>query len=365
MAVESAAETSEPKFEALPVPRKFLSRDSRGVYVMEPFEFFRYWSGLTSDQIKRVSVYPYRILPVVDNTQSLSLEELEAIRQRKKRRPPTNLGLLVDPISAESWAQDVASRWGAGDYKFLLNDQHPSVKKTICSTFTDGEAPLRDWDSYPPVLEIPDVVLNDKSNRAYIRWAHLHNIYFPGEPQAPPQQPEESEDEMANQVVVEKLLDKAFENSASQSRASDLSAVSAGKTLEVMADAAKQGQQIMSQAMKSANEIASNVQDPAKYFENVMAAAEKIAPKDSGGGGMVPLLMQMLQASDTRHLEEMRLADTRHAREMEFLQKRLESNETLLREQQSRMLAAAQTPPVVQASSSRAENSSFWTECST
>ena len=199
-AASAPAAPKSPPEVALPTVKRSLP----------PAEFFRYWRSIPPEvRDSRVVVYAYRLLPLLDCLQPLTPEEQEEIRQKKRERPTTNLGKFVDPEewSPDSYAQQCCEKWGAGDYSFYLNDVHPSVKKTVCVSCTSGEGSLRDWDSFPPVLDAKSVVLTEQKNQAYIRWARVKGIRLFGESEIGTSDEENNMAQVAQVSAIDKLTD--------------------------------------------------------------------------------------------------------------------------------------------------------------
>ena len=130
-------------------------------------EALAYWNSVPQRERDEWFIgYVYRDLPVCDPSQPLTVEELRQIERQKKKKPEKNCAKLVDPLDPQNWKQQIRERFGAGDYHILLNDQHPAIKTTVVEfEFSAG----RDWDSYPPAVELAEVVLSDPRNDSYIR----------------------------------------------------------------------------------------------------------------------------------------------------------------------------------------------------
>ncbi len=332
---EKSAETAaegEPDHSLVPPAPKRL---------MEPADFFRYWLSIPKRERDAWFIaYPYRKLPVCDVLQPLSIDELKAIERHQKKKPDTNCGKLSEPFNPDNWEQDVYQWKGAGDYQIRLNDQHPSVKGTVCETHIKN---LREWDRFPPILNLEEVVLEEPLNQPYLRWARLRGIRFPGDPGNDPETPfdEISEDEMANVAAVEKLTDALIEQTRRPQPVPQTAPVAPDRGNDILADAAMKGQQILMDSIK-AQEKAAN---PMEYHKAVVEAAKAMtptAPASTGPSlteimGLVTAMMAPVQAANTAM---MAAADRR----AEAAEKRAETLEARLHTQQNPAPAAAVDP---------------------
>jgi len=334
---ESSGESGQSALLPLPKPR--LSQ-------LPPQEFFEYWRSIPENlREDRVIVYPYRLLPKIDVFQPLSEEDLELIRLKKKPPPPKNIGKLVEPLNPEHWALELAKRWGAGDYLLRLNDTHPSVKRTVCMTASEGEQPLRDWSNFPPLLNLDQVVLTEKSNQPYIRWAHLNGIYFPGEPEF---QAREEGSDVANVEAVNKLTDtvvKLSEDRARDKPASDFSSTAGAKTLEVMASAATAGQKIITDAITTAQSMAATAADPLGQAGKVIEMVQKMMPAPVPPSVPVASGPSAFMEAFTLFKELLAIQNATNERMHQDMAARLKSTEDSLREMTSKAMAAANPSP--------------------
>ena len=307
-------------FEPFPVPRR---------QVLPPREFFEYWGRLGPQFAKRLMVYAYRKLPICDVLQPLSSEELQAIRDHQKREPEKNIDkperCFVELTDLDQWGRQLAERYGAGDYHFKLNDTHPSVKKTICMMTTKGEVgELRDWDSFPPVLKLEEVVLTEEVNQPYLRWARAHGIRFPGDPNYGTDGVEE--DDMANTTVVEKVLEqnaaltqqviaKAKEeqpkpagNAAPPADIATLITEAVKQSSDQAYKNSERGQEFLLGAVKAANDLNAKAADPASHTNQVIEMAKVLsAPferildiQQKSAAAVIESLTKRIEAAETR-----------------------------------------------------------------
>jgi hypothetical protein len=291
---------------------------------LPPEQFFRYWASIPErERSEWFKCYVYRGLPVCDVTQTLTPEELRLIAQQKMRKPEVNVAKLTEPIDPDHWREHILNKYGAGDYGFRLNDQHPSVKQSICFTTIDKESggiEFRDWDSYPPVLDPKEVVLTEESNESYIRWARLKGIKFPGDAEIHQATREGEETEMASVVETitrhnETLQDKVVELSEKLSRppvanpspAPDAAARAQLGGVETVVEASKAGMKIMGDAMSKVLESSVRNSDPAERLKESIEIAKLIAPapaaKDNSSSEMLAFL-RMQTAGEVFHASD-------------------------------------------------------------
>lgn len=281
---------------------------------MTPRELFDYWKSIPEEhRVNYITVYAYRTIPVLDVTQPLSAEQLEEIRKKHKPKPSINIGKLYDPIDPEAWADFCIDTWGAGDYHFKLNNTHPSVKKTICMATTSpkDDPRFREWDNYPPVLKLDEVVLAEKENQPYLRWARMKGFRFPGDPDQPTEveTPKDTEDMASQNESISKLTDtvvRMAENAASArpqpvpiDTRRDAASEASLETAKLVASGGKMALDIVTDAMRSQAAANLKAADPTEHFNKVMELAERIAPKQTGPS-LVELMTMMNQMTATQ-----------------------------------------------------------------
>jgi len=295
---------------------------------MAPIEFFQYWASIPEREREEwFVVYIYRGLPVCDITQTMSEEELRSIAKREKKKPQIYQARLTKPIDPANWQQEMLDRFGAGDYGLRLNDQHPSVKpNTICYATIDkdtGGMGFRNWDSYPPVLNLAEVVLTDEANAPYVRWARLRGIQFPHDPDyAVNSENLRGEEEMAASVVdtmarqVEGLTNKVVSMAEKQSAASAANAPTdpAAKSelagiLAGIANAnrgAEIGMDFMSKSFGKIIENQAKAADPTEHLKGVVEVAKLLQPP-AGNGNSDLLKIMELQITQQREQAKQQL----------------------------------------------------------
>ena len=281
-----------------------------------PDQLLRYWLSIPKREAAEWFIaYVYRDLPVCDPLQTLSPADLRAIRNGERKKPAINIGKLTEPLDPVNWLQQFRARWGAGDYHIFLNDQHPSKKATVKETYFDAG---RDWDNYPPLLEVDQVVLADPKNEGYLRWARLKGIKFPGDPEFKNSAERESEDDMAATATVEKLTDALIrQTEQNQQHRGPVVTTSEGgsaDTVKVMADAALKGQSILLDSIKAAQNATAKAQDPLEFHKSVMEAAKLATPAPAtvaapvaapDNTALIMKMMQMQQESNDKLIAQM------------------------------------------------------------
>lgn len=340
----------KPDHSLVPSPRKKL---------LPIQEALAYWNSVPQKERDEWFIgYLYRDLPYCDPSQPLSVEELRQIERQKKKKPEKNCAKLVDPQrmrpdlapadDVASWLQQIRECFGAGDYHLRLNDQHPSIKTTVVEfEFTAG----RDWDSYPPAVDLAEVVLSDPRNDSYIRWAHLKGIQFPGEAGAPVTPFDEDEDEMANvSAVIESnkhLTDRVIEMSQQAQKPAPVPVAPPAppdRSNEILADAALKGQQILLDSVRAQGKA----QDPMEFHKAVTEAAKAMVPPpapSSDNGGMLVMMQTMMSQQATQFQALMAQQATGNAAIVAQLEKRLESSERRAEAAEQRAQAALQAKP--------------------
>jgi hypothetical protein len=284
------SELAEPDHSRVPMaPKKLL----------EPKEFFEYWRSIPKPERDAWFIaYAYRKMPICDPLQPLTPDQLRAIQKDRRKAPESNCGKFTEPLPPENWLQEVYQKWGAGDYQIRLNDQHPSVKATVCETHIRG---LREWDKWPPILKVEEVVLEEYLNQPYLRWARLHGIRFPGDPGYQSEQAveQENEDMAVQATVLEKMTDAFIENSRQvQQHQAPVVATdnSNSRAAEVVASAAMEGQKIITEALRISQGAQAKAADPAEHTKNVIEMARLITAQPAAAS---PSLAEMLTLMTT------------------------------------------------------------------
>lgn len=308
---------------------------------LSPYEFFRYWTSIPKiERDEWFKVYVYRGLPKCDVTQTLSDEQLRAIASQKVRKPETNCGKLTEPIDPEHWKRFMLDTYGAGDYGLRLNDQHPSIKNSICFTTIDAETggpEFRDFDAYPPVLNPAEVVLTEEINKPYIRWARLKGIKFPGDPDTEAPAATQEGEEMATVLDTvmrsnKELTDKVVEMSERAPRgpvvnASDPAARAQLGGIETVVDAAKQSNKILADAMSSVIDRQAKGSDPSERLKETVEIIKLVMPAKQDNSELLAIFKMQMDSQDknaTRQLEQQEKNFTR------ILESERENHKTML-----------------------------------
>lgn len=319
-------------------------------FSLTPAEFCEYWESIPAEiRTQRILCYGYRLLPVCDVLQTMTEQQILDIQKKKKKKPETNIAKLVDPIPAATWNQFMVENWGAGDYHLRLNDTNPSVKRTICQTMTNGEGALRDWKSFPPDLDLAQVVLEDSRNKQYIRWANVNGIRFPKQAGIEEMKTEDG-DEMAgvevladsNKKLTEQVISMA--NDKRSNTPADVGSHAAERAVDVVAQASATAQRMIGEAIQTTQQLQAKTQDPAEHTKTVIEMARAIAPQNNGGdASIVQLMLKQIEIAETRAREEredrrreVQLADDRRKEEMRIAEDRRREELQMLREDRKR-----------------------------
>lgn len=165
-----------------------------------------YWRGIPLDLRERLTVYVNREHPVLNRLQECSEEDIELMRQHKKRYPIKYIDLPPEPFGMEA-DMEFLNRYGSGWYKVYVNDigikgsKDPDLQsRNLCKFIYK----VRDSD-FPPILDPsrPDKGLGildwtHPDNQSYVAELRTRGIYAPSEIGV----------DMAESTVVGKLIDK-------------------------------------------------------------------------------------------------------------------------------------------------------------
>lgn len=302
---------AKPDHSRVPSPAKRL---------LPAKEMFEYWHSVPEPERSAWFIaYVYRKYPFCDVYQPFSKEELLVFQNNKGKkripwqgkileRPDSNCGSLSQPLDPDTWEQQIYERWGAGDYQIRLNDQHESVHETVTECHIRN---LRDWDKYPPVLELNTVVLADEGNQPYIRWARLKGIKFPGDAETEQATREGEDIEMAsvvetmarqNEALTDKVVEMAERRQAQTPSAGtppvDVAARAQLGGIETVVDASKQGFKMLGDAMTQLTQNQIKSADPGEQLKQAVEIAKLMAPASSGSSDLVKIME--LQLTQTR-----------------------------------------------------------------
>ena len=234
-----------------PKPPAYFFKQENAGETRHPPAFFRYLAQVADDEelASRIILYVYRSWPVM-HPEAKQVEKTADILQYS----------------------DVERRYGMGDYHIKLNDA--KIGKTICMVNVTG---LRNED-YPAVLDVSKVDTADPANRSWMARQRAKGIRFEGDT------PEDKENSMAEVAAVqaltgslEKMVGKVADmadkrNAPAQDRSVDQEAVSKG--LDIVAQAANMGNQMMQTAINRLTEQTGKGPDPMDMMERSFSMAK-------------------------------------------------------------------------------------------
>ncbi len=307
-----------------------------------PADFMRYWLSIPKlERDEWFICYVYRGLPKCDVLQTLTDDQMRLIAQQKMRKPEVNIDKLTEPLDPENWRVQMLEKYGAGDYGLRLNDQHPSVKNTVCFSTVNAETggiEFRDWDSYPPVLKPEEVVLTEEINQPYLRWARLKGLQFPDDPVAASaaQTANEETEQMAtvvetmarqNSELTDKVVEMARERHTpvvNAPAAPDPAARAQMAAVETMAEAGKQGMKLMGDALSQAMSNQAKTSDPTQYVKDLLALTQSIhppAPPNNAAGDALAFMKMQLEQQEKHSAALMAMQDKNFSRLYEMQEK--------------------------------------------
>ena len=285
--------------------------------------FFGYWNEIEKLFPKRLTGYIYRLNPVIDRelTQQHLPKEDRVLNIEKLYKPP------LDSL-------EIFHRFGAGDYDIRLNDQaRQGASLTRC--FLRGE---RDWNRYPPVLDVRELIMEDPVNQSYIKWARSTGVLKDEDKQG--------EEDMANvasaeaigslvegmkdmaQQAVEQADKRAEVSRFDQDGKRSMDVDAAAQSMKIVAEAASMGTKIVEGAMTRAQELGNPTNQVAmldKVFDVVTKITEARAPAPqpaSSSIDMGALLKVFMERETNLQAQIMQLNQT----QIEALRARMEGS---------------------------------------
>lgn len=268
----------KPESEAvLPKPPAFSCK---------PEKFLAYWASLFPKYKDQVTVYIYRMWPVIN---------------REKNSKKKYIDILTEPLSRE----DMAHRYGDGDYAMHLTNG----SREICRTRMHGRDGIRDYA--PPVIDVQDLVMDDPANSTYIEALRAKGI-LPRE---------KGEDDVATVQAVSTMTDtmlqmvgKVLDKNTAQTSAEQ---TATAKSIELISNSANK----VIEMVKDQAAANSNPDQGVALLDKVAAVAERFAARDSGSGlkDVLPLVQLALEQSKGS-------SET----QLKFLADRLQFTESLL-----------------------------------
>ena len=261
---DSAAATTEAKPKRvvrssgtppLPRPPAFKPKSTK---------FFEYWASLYPKYGDRVTAVIYRLWPVCDRVRNGKTKWLDKYTDRALSR------------------DEVLRTYGSGDYAIYLNDAS-NGGKTICQGLLVDRDGLRDPE-YPPHVEVEDLLQDDPANGSYLAYLKQHHLLPTGDPDVA-------------QTDAVRALSETVQSLATQAAAGGNSNVEAKATmagLEIVQRASQAATEIVKGATERATAVSASSADPLKVVEQVISAAERMRPPDSGTGlkDLLPIIMQ-------------------------------------------------------------------------
>ncbi len=258
----------EKKFRYFPIaPRKVVGTGKE----WGQGEFIKYWRKVAADpELRdRAVCYVYRTYPVTNvNPPGENIED-----DSKKSK---YLDVTSQPFESD---EDVWRRYGAGDYKFYLNDvDFPGRGKTQMTCYFQG---TREWEQYPPQIDLKTLDMADPKNGAYIRYLQQKGLL--------PKDGDEDDDmssRLADTVdsLTTKIVDMASRPATPAAPAP--ANFSANATSEAVA-AVTQGfaaanrvqMEMLSAAVDKATAVQARTQDPFDTLAKIMGTMREMYPK--------------------------------------------------------------------------------------
>jgi hypothetical protein len=273
-----------------------------------------YWRGIPEEFKDRLTVYINREHPVLNRMVEVTPEDVELMRQHKKRYPIKYIDLPPEPFS-EDTAGEFLNRYGSGKYKVFVNDvgikgakapdlQSRNLCKFMVKVYDSDTPPVLDPSRPDKGLGVLDWTHPD--NQSYVAELRTRGIFPPDE---------KAGDSVAESVVTtlvdkisdlsdrvgvhetDRLVERIAEKmNGGQSRASE--------TLQIM----QATKEMLTPSTAAAT--ATTATPPPDPFE---IAAKMNAAR--ANDPMIPVLMQLLKDSQTAN-------EAARQREYELLKER-------------------------------------------
>lgn len=257
----SAGATIHP----MPNPPHRHFRDDNAAVHGKPEKFFSYLRKLKDDPSfsDRVVVYIYSIWPVL----------------KEKQR---QLGKEVDYFDAD----DLLRKFGCGDYNLKLNDMGANYTAVCqCTIKNVGDRALTE---FPPIRNLEAVEVTDPANASYVQYCRSRGIQLPGDDGFVSKSDEESEDMAqvtANEAVRDLtglVRDLATENkreARDRVRDPDPGSQAVTAAVDVVNDAAKAGQTLLSTAMDGILRMQQAQADPTVALGKTIDLLKSVMPQ--------------------------------------------------------------------------------------
>jgi len=138
----------------------------RGLRVFN--QFVKYWKSLSVDHLERTRVHQYRKWPVIDRL-LVGLKHSSIARYEKSDEPNVSPEC---PFMSETPDNDLLHMFGAGEYKFMLNELGvPNSIMTIEITVND--------DAYPPQIDYRELSKSHPLNQSFIDGLRRRGVKLP------------------------------------------------------------------------------------------------------------------------------------------------------------------------------------------
>lgn len=261
-------------------------------FTCKPEKFFPYWTSLYPKYKDRITVYIYRMWPVINRE-----------RNGKKK--------YIDKLGEPLTRDDMAHRYGDGDYAMHLTDGN----REVCRTAMHGRDGIRNYA--PPIIDVQDLVMDDPANGTYIETLRSQGIL----------ERAKGEDEVATvQAVSEitsgmvQMMGKVLDKNASTASADQAAAT---RSIELISSTANK---VVDMVKDQAAAAGGGPNQSIEILDRAASIIERMTAKDASNGGLkevMPLIQVALEQSKASNEAQ-----------LNFLSRRLEFTESLLLKQQ-------------------------------
>ncbi len=287
---DDANGTQPRKFKYFPPPpRKVVGNTKEFGHDL----FLKYFRRVAGDPEFRTRVvcYVYRTFPVTEANPPGDFVDQETEKKTKY------IDCTSQPFEND---EDVWNRYGAGDYKMYLNDsEHPGRAKTQMVCYFSG---TREWEKYPPLLDLRTVVATDPKNGSYVRYLQSKGLM------PKPGTTEGEDEEMAGEALrdmvgtvkelTDKVIDMAHRPAVQQPvpipqvtpRDRDASAA-VDAAVSSLSKANDAGLTMMKSAFDTVAQIQAKAGDPIETLNKLVSTVRNIFPQQDTSG-LERLLME-------------------------------------------------------------------------
>lgn len=244
-----------------------------------PDKAFKWWRELPSWAQQRLTIYVYRLWPV------LLVPEKD---ERGIKEDHGYIDKLGEPLESIT---DLLNRYGSGDYKLMINDDVVD-KRTICTI--NVRENWRDFRASPPsdrrIDDTRNVDLADPGNQNYIR-------YLRSQGKLPDQQKETrdmAESSAVTQVtqLLSKVLDKSLDKNSDRGQ-NDTTATVVKEVTQAMGEVNRQAGEILKGAYERGQQVV--IADPVEQFVKMASAFKTMNPAPAQAQAIDPSLLSMFQ----------------------------------------------------------------------